>query len=147
MSICSDDYIVFGGDRRLCRGYGILKRDVSRIHKLTEDTYILSWGMYSDIINLWKVLDERIRLYQLNYGEKLDTQRIASMLSRVLYYKRFFPYYTFNIIVGKQDGRFVSFDYDAIGSMSRLKKVANCGNSSEIIGPMLENQLEGYNLK
>lgn len=49
--------MIFGADKRVSRGYSILHRNISKIHKLTDETYILSAGMYADTINLWKKLD------------------------------------------------------------------------------------------
>lgn len=61
--------------------------------------------MYADALNLWKKLDEAIELYKLNYGKNLSSKSIANLLSRTLYEKRFFPFYTFNIIVGMENGK------------------------------------------
>lgn len=107
---------MFGADTRISRGYTILHRDITKIHKLTDETYILTSGMYADALNLWKKLDQHIELYKLNNGKTLSSKSIASLLSRILYEKRFFPFYTFNIIVGNIDGRATSWGYDAIGS-------------------------------
>lgn len=56
--------------------------------------------MYADSLNLWKKLDYEIELYQLNNQKTLSSKQIAMMVSRILYEKRFFPFYTFNIVVG-----------------------------------------------
>lgn len=75
--------------------------------------------MYADTLNLWKKLDEEIELYQLTHGKKLSSKSIANMLSRTLYAKRFFPFYTFNIIVGMEDGKAQTWGYDAVGSFGK----------------------------
>lgn len=72
--------------------------------------------MYADALNLWKKLDQKIELYELNNGSKLTSSEIASLLSRTLYEKRFFPFYTFNILIGNVNGEGVVWSYDAIGS-------------------------------
>jgi 20S proteasome subunit beta 6 len=58
MALAMDDFAVFAADTRLSRGYSILHRDTTKVHRLTHDTYILTAGMYADTINLWKILDE-----------------------------------------------------------------------------------------
>ena len=39
-------------------------------------------------------------MYEHEHNCKMSTSAIASMLSTMLYYKRFFPYYAYNIIGG-----------------------------------------------
>lgn len=57
MALARDDFAVFAADTRMSRGYSILHRDITKVHKLTEDTYLLTAGMYADTINLWQILD------------------------------------------------------------------------------------------
>lgn len=73
--------------------------------------------MFADTINLWKKLDRMIELYELNNNKSLTSKEIAYLLSKVLYEKRFFPFYTFNIVVGNIDGEAAAWNYDAIGTI------------------------------
>ena len=72
--------------------------------------------MYADMLNLRKKLDQKIELYILNHQKVPPSKSIARMLGRVLYEKRFFPFYTFNIIVGNENGKAKVWGYDAVGS-------------------------------
>ena len=40
------------------------------------------------------------QMYEHEHHKKMTTSAIAAMLSTVLYYRRFFPYYTYNILAG-----------------------------------------------
>jgi 20S proteasome subunit beta 6 len=42
-------------------------------------------------------------MYEHEHHRKMSTTAIAAMLSTMLYYKRFFPYYTYNIVAGLDD--------------------------------------------
>ena len=76
------------------------------------------------------------------------------MLSVTLYQKRFFPYYAFNILCGqKEDGSFICYGYDAIGSYEHFK-FGSCGSGGKLITPVLDkiggskklNEAEAKNL-
>ena len=139
------DLLVLAGDTRISRGFSVLKRDATKIHRLTENTYILSGGMYADYTNLWKIMDERIKLYQLNIEKTPTTKAIAAMLSKILYDKRFFPFYAFNIVAGlEENGEYALYSYDAVGSYG-LDEIRAIGNAHDLIQPLLDNQFTAYN--
>ena len=59
-----------------------------------------------------------------------------------LYQKRFFPYYCFTTLSGKnKDGKFVCFGYDAVGSYEALPNGAQ-GSGDKLIVPVLDNITE-----
>mgnify|MGYP002479427162 CR=1 FL=1 len=66
LAVVQDNISILAADTRISRGFSILKRNSTKIHKLNDSTYILSAGAYADVINLWRVLDQRIELYELN---------------------------------------------------------------------------------
>jgi 20S proteasome subunit beta 6 len=69
-----------------------------------------------------------------------STPALAQLLSTTLYYKRFFPYYTFNVVGGVDaDGRGCVFTYDAIGSFERVM-YASSGSGSLLVQPVLDSQ-------
>ncbi len=144
LAFAQDDYVIFGADKRMSRGYMILHRNMSKIHKLTDETYILSAGMNADAKNLWKKLDQKIELYQLNHGCIPSSRAVAQLLSRTLYEKRFFPFYTFNLIVGNENGESKIWTYDAIGSYDTAKFSCQ-GNGKQFMGPLIDNQFQQYN--
>ena len=145
LAVANGKSVILAGDTRLSRDYSILKRDATKIHKLTENTYILSAGAYADIINLWKEMDQKIELYELNHQETMSSAAIASLLSRQLYGRRFFPYYAFNLIVGfDKEGNAQVWNYDAVGSYENVNQSAQ-GLGSQYLEPLLDNQLVAYN--
>lgn len=98
--------------------------------------------MQADALTLHKVLQTRLRQYLHQAGKPMSTPAIAQLLAITLYSRRFFPYYTFNVVVGldeKGDG--CCFTYDAVGSFERVP-YASSGSGSNLVIPLLDNQLK-----
>ncbi len=102
--------------------------------------------MYADFIALQRYLKARIEMYRSNNKKEPTLDSIAQLLSVTLYRKRFFPYYCFTSLCGKnKDGKFVCFGYDAVGSYEALPNGAQ-GSGDKLIVPVLDNVVErkGY---
>lgn len=61
---------------------------------------IASAGMQADMKTLHKHLQARHVMYQHAHQKPMSVTAAAQLLSNTLYYKRFFPYYTFNLVAG-----------------------------------------------
>ena len=142
MAIAGDDYVIVAADKRLSISYSILSRDTSKICRLADNIILSSSGMHADFIALQRYLKARIEIYRSNNKKEPTLDNIAQLLSVTLYQKRFFPYYCFTTLSGKnKDGKFVCFGYDAIGSYEALPNGAQ-GSGDKLIVPVLDNIIE-----
>ncbi len=106
---------------------------------------ILTSGMLADQITLHKVLQTKIKMYEADMHRSPSIEAIAQMLSTTLYYKRFFPYYTFNLLAGvDSEGKGAVYGYDAIGSYERLSQGAQ-GSGRSLVQSILDNQVSKTN--
>merc|ERR1712113_1027621 len=104
-----------------------------------------SCGMKSDAITLHRHLKARMVMYEHKHRRQPNVTAIAQMLSTMLYYKRFFPYYTFNVLAGVDDaGKGAVYHYDAIGNFERVPYTTS-GSGSSLVMSVLDCQLGQLN--
>lgn len=135
LGVAGTDYAVLAADTRLSQGYSIHTRNCSKVTQLTDKCLISSCGMKSDAITLHKMLKARIVMYEHTHRRQPSATAIAQMLSGVLYQKRFFPYYTFNVVAGvDSEGVGGVWHYDAIGNFERVPYTTSGSGSSLVMG-------------
>lgn len=142
VAVAGADYCVIAADTRMSTGYNILTRDYSKIHPLAEKSVLASSGFQPDVKALQKVLGSRHLLYQHQHNKQMSCPAMAQLLSNTLYYKRFFPYYAFNVLGGlDSEGKGCVFTYDAVGSYEKVG-YSSQGSGGKLIMPFLDNQLK-----
>ncbi|KAJ4965514.1 hypothetical protein NE237_017363 [Protea cynaroides] len=142
VAIAGADYCVIAADTRMSSGYNILTRDYSKICKLADKCLLASSGFQADVRALQKVLTARHLIYQHQHNKQMSCPAMGQLLSNTLYYKRFFPYYAFNVLGGLDEkGQGCVFTYDAVGSYERVV-YSTQGSGSTLIMPVLDNKLK-----
>ncbi|CAK9222974.1 unnamed protein product [Sphagnum troendelagicum] len=142
VAIAGEDYCVIAADTRMSTGFSILTRNYSKIHQITDKSVLASSGFQADIRALQKNLDARHQIYQHQHSKQMSCPAMAQLLSNTLYYKRFFPYYAFNVLGGlDSEGRGCVYTYDAVGSYER-SGYSSQGTGMQLIMPVLDNQLK-----
>jgi len=147
IAVAGKDYCIVGGDTRMSKGYSISSRNVSKCFQLTNKCVLATAGMQAEAKTLRKVLHHKITMYNHKTQKDMTTQSISQMLSTTLYHKRFFPYYTFNVIGGIDEaGAGAVYGYDAVGSFERMPYGVT-GSGSALITSILDNQVGFKNRK
>lgn len=148
-AIAGKGFVIVAADTRLNGDFNIHTRhDLSKIKALTPATFLASSGMQADRLFLHEVLQHDVSWYTFNHSNRVpSTQALAQKLSTVLYGRRFFPLYTFNILVGLDDnGDGVCYSYDAVGTTEPLS-YGTTGSASSFIEPLLDCAIMRGNMK
>lgn len=86
-----------------------------------------------------------MEIYDYKIERQPSTESVAHLVSKTLYGRRFFPYYTFNLVAGlDKNGKGVVHGYDAIGSYGSDRALAQ-GSGAHMIIPYLDAEVVGYN--
>ncbi|KAE8601702.1 hypothetical protein XENTR_v10013769 [Xenopus tropicalis] len=100
LALAGDDFALVASDTRLSEGYSIHSRNTPKCYKLTDNTVIGCTGFHADCLTLTKIIEARLKMYKHSNNKTMTSGAIAAMLSTILYSRRFFPYYVYNIIGG-----------------------------------------------
>eukprot|EP01147_Barroeca_monosierra_P004547 gene4547-8569_t len=146
VGIAGEDYSLLASDTRLSEGYSIHSRDSSKLYKLSDKTVLGSAGFHGDVLTLVKRIGLRMQDYKYRHNKTMSTPGMAQMLATMLYAKRFFPYYTYNIVAGlDSQGKGCVYSYDPVGSYEREYYRA-AGSASSLLQPFLDNQIGRKNI-
>ncbi|PHJ17490.1 proteasome subunit beta type [Cystoisospora suis] len=143
--VAGENYAIAVGDTRLSTGFSIYSRKQSKITKLTDKVVIATSGMHAEKTTLHNLLQIRIEQYTHQHRHPPSLTAIAQLLSTMLYSKRFFPFYTFNVLCGiDENGKGAVYGYDAIGSFERAE-YNSAGTGAHLVTPILDNQIARNN--
>jgi 20S proteasome subunit beta 6 len=71
----------------------------------------------------------------------MPVRAIARLIQTMLYARRFFPYYVYNILGGiEEDGTGAVYSFDPVGSYER-ETCRAAGAASSLVQPFLDNQI------
>jgi len=144
LGVAGPDYAVIVADTRLSTGYRIHSRHCSKVTQLTSKCVISSCGMKADAITLHRLLKARLVTYQHKHRKEASVSAIAQLLSTMLYHKRFFPFYTFNVLGGVDEQGGAVYHYDAIGNFERVP-YSTSGSGSSLVMGVLDAQIGKLN--
>ncbi|VDK42789.1 unnamed protein product [Anisakis simplex] len=128
-AIAGDNFAIIASDTRMSQfEVNILSRDAEKIHILSS--------IHLPSAPFLLLTCSRLHKYRFDYRDDMTVDLCSELLSRNLYYRRFFPYYTGAILAGKG----AVFSYDPIGCIERLQYAAS-GSAEPMIMPFLDCQV------
>ncbi|URE25053.1 hypothetical protein MUK42_07268 [Musa troglodytarum] len=119
-------------DRRLGVNLQTVATDFQRIFKIHDKLYIGLSGLATDAQTMYQRLVFRHKLYQLREERDMKPQTFASLVSALLYEKRFGPYFCQPVIagLGDDDVPFIC-TMDCLGAKELAKDFVVSGTASE----------------
>ncbi|XP_012286720.1 proteasome subunit beta type-1-like [Orussus abietinus] len=141
VAVSGDDFSIIAADTRLSSGLSICTRNQDKLFPLSDTTVLGCSGCWCDTLTLTRVLQARLQMYKQEHNKEMSTPAAAQMLSTMLYYKRFFPYYVSNILAGiDENGKGCVYTYDPIGHCEKFAYRAG-GAAGALLQPLLDNQV------
>ncbi|GAB6024612.1 hypothetical protein CHUAL_009755 [Chamberlinius hualienensis] len=141
VAIAGEDFVVIASDTRLSTGFAIYTREQQKLFKLSDGNVLACTGCWCDILTFTKIIEARLKMYKHEHHKDMSTAAIAQLVSVMLYYKRFFPYYISNVVAGlDENGKGVVYSYDPVGHCEKETYHAG-GSASALLLPLLDNQI------
>lgn len=107
----------------------------------TDKVVLATNGFAADGANFVKKVKQRLEWYENAHQKQMSIKSIARMIQTMLYAKRFFPYYVYNILGGiEEDGTGAVYSFDPVGSYER-EACRAAGAAQSLIQPFLDNQI------
>ncbi|KAI6044049.1 nucleophile aminohydrolase [Pisolithus marmoratus] len=141
LAIAGADFSVVAGDTRQSEGYNIQTRYAPKVFRLTDRAVLAVNGFAADGNMFVKKVKQRLEWYRHAHAKDMPLRSIARLIQTMLYSRRFFPYYVYNILGGiEEDGSGAVYSFDPVGSYER-ETCRAAGPAQSLLQPFLDNQI------
>ncbi|KAM0677958.1 Proteasome subunit beta type-1 [Binucleata daphniae] len=143
LAISHKNTIIIASDTRHSSEMGINSRDTSKIHRF-NDMYLITTGFYADGYQVAQRMKYNILDYETRNNKKISVSSAAHLLHNILYSKRFFPYYSYCLLCGFENGKAMLFSYDPVGSYANTDCRVD-GSGACMLQPLLDSKISNKN--
>ncbi|KAF8133317.1 nucleophile aminohydrolase, partial [Boletus edulis] len=141
LAIAGADFTVIAGDTRQSEGYSIQTRYAPKVFPLTDRAVLAVNGFAADGNMFVKKVKQRLEWYRHAHSKDMPLRAIARLIQTMLYARRFFPFYVYNILGGiEEDGTGAVYSFDPVGSYER-EACRAAGAAQSLVQPFLDNQI------
>ncbi|KOC68690.1 Proteasome subunit beta type-3 [Habropoda laboriosa] len=136
--------VAIAADRRFGIQAQTITRNFQKIFEMGPHLYLSLPGLATDTQTVMEKLRFRLNLYELKENRKIHPKTFASMVSNLLYERRFGPYFVEPIIAGLIPGTYEPYicNMDLIGCISTQNDFVVGGTCSEQLYGMCESLYE-----
>jgi proteasome beta subunit len=133
---CSDG-VVFAADSRASWGSFVASKKARKIFRLNDYVAASVAGSVGDAEQLMRLLQAEANLFEMEHGEKMTANAMATLLANILQGNKFFPYLV-QLLVGGLDGAEAKlYTLDPVGGLIE-EKMASSGSGSPVAYGVLE---------
>jgi proteasome beta subunit len=144
VGITAEDAVVLAAERKATMGYLVASQDAEKIHQIDERMGITIAGVVGDAQALIRYIKAELKLYTLQEGKVMSTESASTLISNIMYSRRFYPYIV-QLVVAGHDGKPGLFTLSPDGSVMP-EKYFSTGSGSPVAFGVLENDFkEGMN--
>jgi 20S proteasome subunit beta 3 len=122
IAMAGKDCVGIAADRRLGVQLTTIATDFPKIFQMQPKLFVGLAGLGTDVQTLKNLLEFRMNLYKLKEEREMSPKVLSHMLGKILYSKRFGPYFVEPIVAGLDENNkpFLS-TMDLIGATSEEK--------------------------
>ncbi|CAJ0919146.1 unnamed protein product [Ranitomeya imitator] len=144
MAMRGKNCVAIAADKRYGVQAQMVTTDFQKIFPMGERLYIGLAGLATDVQTVSQRLKFRLNLYELKEGRQIKPKTFMSMVSNLLYERRFGPYYVEPVIAGLDPKTFEPFicSLDLIGCPMVTEDFVVSGTCSEQMYGMCESLWE-----
>jgi proteasome beta subunit len=130
--------VVLGAERKATMGSMVANKNARKILQLDEKMAMTIAGVVGDAQALERYIKAEVKLFKLNEGRNITVKGAANLITNMLYWRRFYPYFV-QLVVGGFDTEPHLYSFDPSGSMMEEKEYFSTGSGSPFALGVLED--------
>lgn len=125
--------VAIASDLRYGRDLATITTDFSKCFEMSPHLWLGLSGLTTDVQTVQQKMEFRMRMYELSESRKMKPKTFASVLSNMLYERRFGPFFVNPVVAGLTPGTLEPFicSMDLIGCTTEPEDFAVAGTSEE----------------
>jgi proteasome beta subunit len=133
------DGVILATESQATAGYYVATKKADKLYKLMNHIGITISGGVADCQNLVKLLQALLRLRELELEERVPVNSAVSLLSALMFQRRYFPYYSMLILGGFDETGPQIYSMDFFGSILQEDNFVSVGSGSVMAIGVLED--------
>ncbi|CAG5113013.1 Oidioi.mRNA.OKI2018_I69.chr2.g7164.t1.cds [Oikopleura dioica] len=131
VGMSGDNCVCIASDNRYGQQLHTISTDFPKIFKITDRIFIGLSGLATDIQTVLNKIKYRVNMYELRENRKMSAKCFKTMVSNLLYERRFGPFFAEPVIVAlNDDGSTMLCGMDCLGAAESPKDYVVAGTAA-----------------